>query len=109
MSAKIKRRPFITLIGGTLAAWPLAARGQQGATPTIGYLSTRSPSEAKYVTDAFAQGLKENGYIEGRNLAIEFRWADLQYDRLPELASDLVHSQVRRRKAGVIGGPPNIP
>src|SRR5204863_3592727 len=61
---------------------------------TIGYLSTRSPSEAKYVTDAFAQGLKENGYVEGRNLAIEFRWADLQYDRLPELASDLVRRQV---------------
>jgi ABC-type uncharacterized transport system substrate-binding protein len=89
----IRRREFITMLGGA-TAWPLAAGAQQGATPTIGYLSTRSPSEAKYVTDAFTQGLNENGYVEGRNLAIEFRWADLQYDRLPALASDLVRRQV---------------
>jgi ABC-type uncharacterized transport system substrate-binding protein len=90
----IRRREFITLLGGAAAAWPMASRGQQGAMPTIGYLSTRSLSEAKYVTDAFAQGLNENGYVESRNLAIEFRWADLQYDRLPTLASDLVRRQV---------------
>ena len=83
------RREFVALLGGA-AAWPVAARGQQGATPTIGYLSTRSPSEAKYTTDAFTQGLNESGYVEGRNLAMEFRWAELQYDRLPTLASDLV-------------------
>src|SRR5262245_11006167 len=92
----MKRREFITLIVGA-AAWPLAARAQHSAPPTIGYLSTRSPGEAKYVTDAFAQGLNETGYVEGRNLAIEFRWAELQYDRLPALASDLV-----RRKVAVI-------
>jgi putative tryptophan/tyrosine transport system substrate-binding protein len=89
----MRRREFITLLGGA-AMWPLVARAQQSAMTTIGYLSTRSPGEAKYVTDAFTQGLKETGYVEGRNLAIEFRWAELDYDRLPALASDLVRRQV---------------
>ena len=90
----MRRREFIRLIGGAAAAWPAAARAQQPVLPTIGYLSTRSPGEAKYVTDAFAQGLNEIGYVESRNLVIQFRWADLQYDRLPALASDLVRRQV---------------
>jgi putative ABC transport system substrate-binding protein len=90
----IRRRDVITLLGGAAVAWPLTARAQQSASPTIGYLSTRSPGEAKYVTDAFAQGLNETGYVEGRNLAIEYRWAELQYDRLPALASDLVRRKV---------------
>jgi len=90
----MRRREFIRLIGGAAAAWPVAARAQQPVLPTIGYLSTRSPGEAKYVTDAFAQGLNEIGYVESRNLVIEFRWADLQYDRLPALASDVVRRQV---------------
>jgi putative tryptophan/tyrosine transport system substrate-binding protein len=75
----MRRREFITFMGGAALAWPLAARAQQSAPPTVGYLSTRSPGEAKYVTDAFAQGLNEIGYAEGRNLAIEYRWAELQY------------------------------
>jgi putative ABC transport system substrate-binding protein len=69
----MRRREFIPFMGGAALAWPLAARAQQSALPTIGYLSTRSPGEAKYVTDAFAQGLNEIGYVEGRNLAIEYR------------------------------------
>jgi ABC-type uncharacterized transport system substrate-binding protein len=89
----MRRRQFISLLGGA-TAWPLAVHAQQPAITTVGYLSTRSPSEAKYVTDAFTRGLNETGYIEGRNLAIEFRWAELQYDRLPTLASDLVRRQV---------------
>jgi putative ABC transport system substrate-binding protein len=98
----LQRREFITLLGGAAAAWPIAARAQQAAIPTIGYLSTRSPGEAKYTTDAFTQGLNESGYVEGRNLAIEFRWAELQYDRLPALASDLVRRQVA--VIGAVGG-----
>jgi len=90
----ISRRAFIgTVVGGLLAA-PLAAEAQQAAIKRVGYLSTRSPGEAKYVTDAFIRGLNEIGYVEGTNLAIEFRWAELQYDRLPALASDLVRHQV---------------
>jgi putative ABC transport system substrate-binding protein len=70
-------------------------RAQQHTIATIGYLSTRSPGEATYVTDAFIRGLNESDYVEGRNLAIEYRWAELQYDRLPALASDLVRRQVK--------------
>ena len=92
-SIQLKRREFITFLAGT-TAWPLAVRAQQPPITTVGYLSTRSPGEAKYVTDAFTRGLNEAGYVEGRNLVIEFRWAELQYDRLPTLASDLVRRQV---------------
>ena len=90
----MNRREFIALLGSTVATCPLAARAQQPAIATIGYLSTRSPGEAKYVTDAFTQGLNETGYVEDRNLAIEFRWAELQYDRLSGLATDLVNRKV---------------
>src|SRR5436190_13667915 len=90
----MKRREFITLLGGTAVAWPLPVRAQQPAITTIGYLSTRSPREAKSLTDAFIRGLNEGGYIEGGNLAIEYRWAELQYDRLPAFAADLVRRQV---------------
>ena len=92
----MRRRQFITLFGGlgAVTVWPIAGRAQQSAISTIGYLSTRSPGEAKHVTDAFIRGLNESGYVEGRNLAIEYRWAELQYDRLPALASDLAQRQV---------------
>src|ERR1700730_10056982 len=90
----MRRRDFITLIGGAAATWPGTARAQQSALPVIGYFSGRLPETDVAMLAAFRRGLRETGYVEGRNVAIEFRWGGGQYERLPALAADLVRRQV---------------
>jgi putative ABC transport system substrate-binding protein len=100
----MKRREFITLLGSAAASWPLAARAQQsGGVPVIGWLSPTSPDNYGDRLRAFRQGLKDTGYVEGENVTVEYRWAENQLDRLPELAAELV-----RRRVGAIAAPGGV-
>jgi putative ABC transport system substrate-binding protein len=89
----MQRRKFIGLVVGA-AAWPASARAQKSAIPVIGFLSSLTSGDAPYIMPAFGQGLADTGYVEGKNVAIEYRWAAGQYERLGTLADDLVHREV---------------
>src|ERR1700691_6323962 len=104
MAIKIARREFISALGGAAVVWPLKALAEQPAMPVVGLLSSASPNAFGEGVAAFRRGVNENGFIEGRNVAFEYRWADGQYDRLPAFAADL-----GRREGSVVGIKSGIP
>ena len=99
----MKRREFITFLGGAATAWPLIARPQPKAMPVVGFLSTRSARESEALVAGFRAGLKESGFVEGQNVVVEYRWAEAQFDRLPSLAAELVALHVA--VIATLGGP----
>jgi putative tryptophan/tyrosine transport system substrate-binding protein len=101
----MRRREFITLLGGAAVGWPIGGRAQQASVPVIGFMSSRSSADSEYLVAAFRKGLSEEGYIDGQNVAIEFRWANGQYDQLPALAADLIKQKIAVLAA--VGGEPS--